>query len=391
MAKVTIENSTANRIAFRTNTGQHLWKIGSNYVLFYRDSDINKIVYRYSADGITWSGDVVLITGSAIGILEVATWYKYVGSTHIIYVVYKEASYTDTNIKIAKFNLNTIASPSQIGSTYDLTASASWTPTYHNRLSMAGDNILWISGETYNTTGSPYHEYYTMKATNSVTEGNDNDINAWGSELLIGDVDDGYDKEKGSYCILVGSRTSSKMLFGYISWSSSTTANLRFRYGDGGNANSNWDTTPLSGEGYLIDSLYYSTIDDYWYDGTGVIKYAPSGNADIVWVGYLDAGSKDYYLRRVDIANQTNFYKVAITGTFIDQFVQLCCYTEGYCDTVAMTCKNSYIVNIYYEFFDDWSNTTALDTISTAYHRFVVMPLWVDDINDMFVIYTEED
>lgn len=390
MAKVYIEENTANRLGCRTNIGNRFWKIGSNYVMFFQDTNSRSLVYRYSSDGITWSNDVLLFTVSVDKVIYSSSiWYKSIGGSHIIYILHKEIPMSGLEyVYISKWNLDTISSSVQIGSTYNLTSGATWIPLYHNRFAMTSENKLWACGITYNSGGSPYHVYYTIKATNIISATGDSDISAWGTPLAMGDNTEGYDIAYNSSCFLAGSLLNNNIVFGYLSWVNSTTCRLRIRWGNGGNANGDWDPTPSSGEGTLFvteeDSGWSSTI---WFQGLG-LQYSPSLSNNVIWLGY-DLNATGGYIGRFNLTSKTIYPVISLATGSTGQYIGICCVSRGGLDTVYIINSNNYYAKVVSEELGSISTQVILDNTNVTEHRFVVMPLYALSQDDVFIVYTE--
>lgn len=382
MAKFTAELDTAEKMALLSGAGTHIWKIGSNYVVVYRE--LSKVKYRYSVDTITWT-ERVLVDESASGnpTDDVATWYQSISGSDILYVVWK---YNSITMNIGKWNINTIGSPSQIGSTYNLTTGISWSPTWHHKITVATDNKIWITGMTWQVGGSNYHDYYTVKATNTMNNSDDSDINAWGTPLLIGTGNGGTDKEYGGVCILAGSTASSKMFFAYTTWTGATTMRLKYRWGDGGNAAGNWSPIPPA-VGTDYGTLYSTDLATYtvWREGT-TLRYAPSGMPGLVWLALVASGG--FYIARFNLETQTLHYSKLVLAAS-SQKIGLCVVSYGGFDVVHTMFDVTYAHIVSDEQGGGLGTGTTLDTTGWAYHRFISMPLTMVDQGDVMVMYTE--
>lgn len=386
MAKFIIEDNTADRRGIFTCGGTNLWKVGSNYVLVY--FEYQKLKYRYSSDGTTWTNEVILIdlSSTETTINESTTWYKSISGVDILYIVYRLAGLSSDKIYITKWNISTINSPSQIGSSYNLTDSSSWIPTWHHKLLVDYSGYLWISGMTLKLTGSDYHDYYTIKSTNVVNNSNDNDISAWGTPLNIGTVDNGYDMKYGGVCFLASSSASAKMLFGYLAWTGSINVNFHIRWGDGGNLAGNWTPNPPT-IGTNIAIVTATGLESFalWRQGTS-LHYSPSGLPGKVWVCY--STSSGLVGRRFDIETQTYPYAKTLQTT-VDQFNGITVVSYGGFDTVFVINDDTYIQSVQDEQSASLTAITTLDNVGPTTHKGVVVPLSVTDPNDVILVYTE--
>lgn len=392
MAKVHIEENTAYMYSLRPNLGKHYWKIGSNFVIFYLDNDTLTCKYRYSSDsGVTWSADedLVTITGNNV-VREMSVWYNYVNTHHIIYIIYSVLSLAGTyTIYISKWNLDTINTPSQVGITYNLTTGASWTPQFQNHFTMASDKKLWVSGIYYKSGGSPYYEYFTIKATNASSDTGDSDINAWGTELSMGDADEGYDALYTGRCLIAGSLTTDNVLFASFSWLNSTTNRLRVRYGDGGNADGNWTPTPSSGLGTLynvVQDSYIKFSENAWKEGT-CLDYAPSQGQDVIWLAF-DHDPNGFGLARFNLTSQTVFPAVGIDIGYSDLLFGICCVSRGGFDTIYCSYSSLYTTSVFSEEAGGISTEVNLLAGGTT-RKGTVFPFNVTDQNDVFVIWMD--
>lgn len=382
MAKFMVEEDTANKSALVTCGGNHIWKIGSNYVVVYWE--LYKVKYRYSADFITWDEEILVDETVSEDLLnETTAWYQSISGSDILYVVWRQ---DETTINIGKWDVSTIETPAQIGVTYDLSTGIGWSPTWHHKLAVASDNKLWLTGMTWDSGGGDYHEYYTVKATNVMDNSTDNDIDAWGTPLNIGTVDGGTDKEFGGVCILAGSRASSKMLFLYTNWTGSTTMTLKYRWGDGNNADVNWDPIPpIVGTNY--DTIYSTDLATYgmWRKGT-TLQYAPSGMPGMVWVVFPSMSG--ITIIRFDIENETLAYTKLVSSTR-SHYIGLSVVSYGGFDVVHTVTDVDYEHKVMDEQSGTISTLTILDAVLTINHSFVAMPLSMVDQDDVMVIYTE--
>lgn len=394
MAKFYIEQNTANQRAFRSNHGATVWQIGSNWVFTLIDSDPTELIYRNSSDLSAWNEESLYTTPDGnTHIRGVSSWYTDVGGTPILYAVWTEVNLSTSVVKIAKWDLTTITSPSQVGSTVDLTTSHSWSPLYHCTLGMASDEKMWLAGCAYDGGGGPYHEYYTMKATNAATSGDATDINAWGTELLMGDINAGFDKQWGAQCRIIGSEASAKALFVYYAHTTSGNAFLYYRWNDGtGNVAGDWTPTPPA-EGTSwgqFDETYVGTTETGWWDSNG-LAYCYSSLSGKVWLARLD-GSRHMQIRRFDIENTSldGSDEQGITSTSGGLHALSAVQAVGGYERVH-TCAGWTIKHMMYdELLDTWTTSVTLDSAAATSHRRLRMPVGVASSDDDTLLHYSE-
>ena len=231
-----------------------------------------------------------------------------------------------------------------------------------------------------------YHVYYTVKATNVMNNSDATDINAWGTPLNIGTVDGATDKEFGGVCILAGSTASNKMLFLYTNWTGASTMTLKYRWGDGGNADVNWDPIPPAA-GTNYGTIYSTGLTTYavWREGT-TVKYAPSGMTGMVWVAF--PSTSGITIVRFDIENKTLTYSELVAAT-TSHYIGLSVVSYGGFDVVHTVTD----ADLEHRVMDEQSASTAalttLDAVGTTDHNFVDMPLSMVSQDDVMVVYTE--